>query len=272
MPEIAEVRVVADALKRQILHKKIERVNVLYSGIIESDRKSFSHILEGRSFENIETYGKWLIFNLGDKTLLSHLRMEGKYFFVPSDKDIGKHEHIIFNLEGGMDLRYSDVRKFGKMLIVDTDKTYETDCLKKLGPEPESSDLTNEYLLDKFKRKDIPIKTALLDQTIINGLGNIYANEVLFAARISPLRNSNRITKEECSSIISESRRIVKRSYELGGCTIRSYTSSLGVIGHFQDELQVHMKDGKTCPICGQSIKKVKIDGRSSYYCEKCQK
>lgn len=272
MPEIAEVRVVVHTLKKQLIGKKIKKVNILYSGIIAKDKDNFASILEGRTFTDINTCGKWIIFNLGDKSLLSHLRMEGKYFYVPSDEEYRKHEHIIFSLDNGMDLRYEDVRKFGKMEIVDTDKVYETDCIKKLGLEPESKDLTPNYLLDKFMSKSEPIKNALLDQSIINGLGNIYANEVLFESRINPNRESSSITKEEVKKIIDNSLKIVTKSYEMGGCTIRSYTSSLGVIGHYQDELKVQGREGKPCFICGSPIKRCKISGRSTFYCENCQK
>lgn len=272
MPEIAEVRVVASTLKKQILHKKITKVKVLYSNIIIGDVALFSKDIENRTITDIKTCGKWLMFELGDKTLLSHLRMEGKYFYVPSDEPIKKHTHVIFSLDNDMELRYDDVRKFGRMELVDTDKVYETESIKKLGLEPEDKSLTSKYLLEKFKNKKIPIKTALLDQSIINGLGNIYANEVLFASGINPQKDAFKIDDKEAQKIIDNSRRITSRSYELGGCTIRSYTSSLGVIGHYQDELQVHTKEVCPCPICHKPIKRIKIDGRSTYYCENCQK
>lgn len=272
MPEIAEVRVVANTLKKQILHKRIEKVNVLYNGIIIGDDKTFKKEIEKREIKDITTYGKWILFNLGDKTLLSHLRMEGKYFYVQSENPIDKHTHVILTLDNGMDLRYNDVRKFGKMELIDTDKVFETQCLKKLGIEPDDTRLTPDYLLEKLKKKKEPIKNALLDQTIINGLGNIYANEVLFWAKISPFRESSTITKKEADNIINASRKITKESYECGGTTIKSYTSSLGVIGHYQDKLTVQSREGQPCIICKKPITRSKISGRSTYYCKNCQK
>lgn len=272
MPEIAEVRVVANTLKKQLIDRKIKRVKILYPGIITKNKDIFEITLEDRIFTDIYTYGKWIIFELGDKSLLSHLRMEGKYFYVPSEEEYRKHEHIIFSLDNGMDLRYEDVRKFGKMELVDTNKIYETDCIKKLGLEPEDKKLTTDYLLSKFAKRKFTIKEALLDQTIINGLGNIYANEVLFASKINPLRLASSINNTEAEKIIKETLRIVKKSYEMGGCTIRSYTSSLGVIGHYQEELKVQSREGKPCYTCGNPIKRCKISGRSTFYCEKCQK
>ena len=118
----------------------------------------------------------------------------------------------------------------------------------------------------------MPIKTLLLDQTIISGLGNIYANEVLFASKINPHRKGKDITLKECSDIVTSSNEIIKEAIELGGTTIKSYTSSLGVTGRFQQRLKVHKKEGEPCKVCGEKIKKEFINGRSSYYCLNCQK
>lgn len=272
MPEIAEVRVVASTLKKEILNKKIIKVKVLYSKMIETNIEEFKTNLINCQIKDIRTIGKWIIFDLGKYSILSHLRMEGKYYFEPSDTPIEKHTHIIFSLDNNMDLRYNDTRKFGRMLLVKTDEVNKQECILKLGLEPDDKKLNEEYLLEKFKRVKKPIKDALLDQGIINGLGNIYANEVLFESKINPLKESYKLTKEECSRIISSSRRIIKESYKMGGCTIRSYTSSLGVKGHFQEKLKVHMKDGTPCLICNNKIEKIKVNGRSTYYCSHCQK
>ena len=272
MPEIAEVRVVSDTLKKKLLNKKIKKVTILYDGIIEGDRKEFIKNIECSTINGITTYGKWIMFNLGNYTLLSHLRMEGKYFYVPSNQCVDKHTHVIFSLDNAMDLRYNDVRKFGKMILVDTNQVFENKYIAKLGYEPDDERLTKYYLLEKLKGKEKPIKTLLLDQTIINGLGNIYANEVLFKAKINPFRSASTITMEEAKAIIGSSRKIIKRAYVCGGTTIKSYTSSLGVIGHYQNELNVQSREGKPCPVCGTKIKRCKLGGRSTFYCEKCQK
>ena len=272
MPEIAEVETVRNVLKEKILHKEIKSVNILYDKIIESDLNEFKSVLVGNEFEDILRKGKWLIFALKNHYLLSHLRMEGKYFIKDSKEKIVKHEHIIISFVDGTDLRYHDTRKFGRMKLIkksDLDKTTE---IAKQGKEPMDKDLTSDYLLSKFKGKRLPIKTVLLDQEIISGLGNIYANEVLFASGINPLKKASVVTKEECERIITSSKKIIKKAIEMGGTTIKSYTSSLGVTGHYQDYLCVHKKEGLPCPKCGRPIKKIKIGGRSTYYCEVCQK
>lgn len=271
MPEIAEVRTVASVLKKQILNKKIKNVNILYKGIVTNDINFFKKSLINNQILDIKTKGKWLLFYLNDYILLSHLRMEGKYFIKNKSDDINKHEHVIFEFED-FTLRYHDTRKFGKMTIIKYEELETFESLKKLGPEPFDKDLTKEYLYGKIKNKNISIKTLLLDQTIINGLGNIYANEVLFESGINPTRLGNEITINECQRIIDSSIKIIKKAVSEGGTTIKSYTSSLGVHGNYQKYLRVHMKENELCINCKNKIKKIKLNGRSTYYCSKCQK
>ena len=272
MPELAEVETVRNTLKKRILNKKIVNVNIVYGKMIENDLEEFKNILLNNEFKDILRVGKWLIFELNNHYLLSHLRMEGKYFIKDSFDDIQKHESVIISFNDGTDLRYHDTRKFGRMKIVKKEYLWDTEEIKKQGKEPIDSTLSKKYLKDKLNNKKMPIKTALLDQTIISGLGNIYVNEVLFDAKINPLRESNSITLAECEKIVNSSRKIISKAIEEGGTTIKSYTSSLGVIGNYQNYLKVHMKEGQKCPNCTNAIKRIKIGGRSTYYCDICQK
>lgn len=226
----------------------------------------------GLEFKDILRKGKWLLFDIGDYYLCSHLRMEGKYFIKNHDEEINKHEHVIFTFEDGIDLRYHDTRKFGRMNLVLKDKLDTVEGVRKQGIEPIDSNLTKEYLFYKFNKKSLPMKSLLLDQTIISGLGNIYADEVLFKAGINPLRLGKSITLEECDKIRKASNDIISEAIKCGGTTIRSYTSSLGVTGRFQQNLMVHKREGLECKKCHSLIKKIVVGGRSTYYCEKCQK
>ena len=258
-------------LKRRILGRKIKSVNVIYDKIVESNVDDFKKILPGLTFQDILRRGKWLIFDLGDYYLCSHLRMEGKYFIKPSSEEIVKHEHIIFSLDDNNDLRYHDTRKFGRMDLVKKEDLEKVEGVHKQGIEPISDDLTKEYLYEKFKKSNKYIKTLLLDQTIISGLGNIYADEVLFGASIKPTRRGNSIKLNECQKIVDASRKIILKAMEEGGTTIRSYTSSLGVTGNYQNFLMVHQRKGEECKVCHNIIKKITVDGRGTYYCSKCQ-
>lgn len=272
MPELAEVRTVKKALKNKLIGRKITDIIYRYDGIIKSDKEEFKNILIGRKITDIDNYGKWLYIKLGSYTILSHLRMEGKYYIKPSEEEYEKHEHIIFKLDNDMDLRYKDTRKFGIMILVKTKDIEKVKEIEKLGIEPDDSKLTNTYIYDKIHDSNKPIKELLLDQSIINGLGNIYVDEVLFASRIMPTRLGCNVTLEECERIKCEGSRIIKKATECGGTTIRSYTSSLGVEGTYQNYLLVHTKENEKCMMCGNTIKKIKVGGRGTYICDKCQK
>lgn len=271
MPEIAEVETVRNTLKKRILNKPIKSVNVRYTKMIESNLEEFKKVLVGRSFLDIKRRGKWLIFDLGDYYLLSHLRMEGKYFIKNHEEELNKHEHVIITFTDNTDLRYHDTRKFGRMNLIKKEELATAEEIAKQGLEPGDKNLTAKYLVDKFKKKRLPIKTVLLDQTIISGLGNIYANEVLFAAGIDPLKKACDVSLEEASRIVTESNRIIKAAIKMGGTTIKSYTSSLGVTGRFQQYLCVHKREGMPCLKCGTTILNMKVNGRSTYFCPKCQ-
>ena len=272
MPEIAEVRTVKIALKKNLIGRTIKDINIIYSNIIKTDLDEFKSILKGKTFKDISTIGKWLIFNLGEYSLVSHLRMEGKYYYKKTPEEIEKHEHIIFNLDNGYDLRYKDVRKFGVMILCKTSEVLSLTEISKLGLEPDDDNLNGDYLYKLIHNSNKTIKELLLDQSIINGLGNIYVDEVLFASKVLPMRKGNTISKEECKSIVNEASRIIKKATLCGGTTIRSYTSSLGVEGTYQEYLMVHTKVGDKCKICGTIIKKTRVGGRGTYYCETCQK
>lgn len=272
MPEIAEVETVKNTLKKKILHKKIKKVQVYYERMIESNLDDFKHNLIEESFIDIKRRGKWLIFETEKYYLLSHLRMEGKYFIKDKSEEKDKHEHVIFTFYDDTTLRYADTRKFGRMNLILKNELENIECIKKQGLEPGDKNLTKDYLLDKFRKKHLPIKTVLLDQTIISGLGNIYANEVLFYAKIHPLTKASYLTKEECALICEGAKIIIEEAIKMGGTTIRSYTSSLGVTGKFQQNLKVHKREKEKCLVCGKIIQNIKVGGRSTYFCPNCQK
>jgi len=271
MPELPEVETVKETLKKQVLNKKIKEVIVRYPNMIASPSlDEFISKIKNQTIIDIKRRGKWLLFELNDYFLLSHLRMEGKYFIKNKNDEITKHQHVIFRFDDDLELRYNDTRKFGKMYLVEKDKVFKEKPLSDLGKEPWDEDIDINYLKDKLKNKSIPIKTSLLDQSIIVGIGNIYVDEVLFLSRINPFKKSNNLSDEELSSIINNTKQILEKAISFGGTTIKSYTSSEGVHGRFQQELLVHTKE--VCPKCNKKITKIKINGRGTYYCDNCQK
>ena len=271
MPELPEVETVKETLKKLILNKKIIDVNINYPNIIEKPSKEeFIKKIKNQTILDIKRRGKWLLFELNDYYLLSHLRMEGKYYIKDKNDEVTPHQHIIFKLDDGKELRYNDTRKFGRMYLLDKDKAFLEKPLNELGKEPWDKDLNIDYLKDKYKNKKLPIKTVLLDQSIIVGIGNIYVDEVLFLSKINPYKKTNELNDDELDNIILNTKKILEKAIEYGGTTIKSYTSSEGVHGRFQNELLVHTKE--YCPNCNKKITKVRINGRGTYYCEDCQK
>lgn len=273
MPELPEVETVKETLKPKLLNRVIIDTDIHYPGIIEyPSLEEFKNNIKNQKINSLSRKGKLIILELDNYYLLSHLRMEGKYFFKTEKDQLLKHEHVIFKLDNNTELRYHDVRKFGKMWLIEKNKINEIGPLTELGLEPWDKNLTTSYLKDKFKTKKIPIKTAILDQTIITGIGNIYANEILFMSKINPLKESNSLTEDELERIINNTKKELEAAIKKGGTTIRSYTSVDGVHGLFQQELYVHGKENKKCPNCGTIIIKEKVGGRGTYYCPNCQK
>ena len=273
MPELPEVETVRRTLKTKIINKKIIAVEIFYPNIIvEPSVEEFKKNLIFQTIMDIKRKGKWLMFELTDYYLLSHLRMEGKYNLKSINDKIEKHEHVNFIFDDNTCLRYKDTRKFGKMYLYSKDEVLNKKPLNELGLEPWDDNLNINYLKNKYTNKRLPIKTILLDQGIITGIGNIYADEVLFGAKINPLKLGINITLEECQRIVSSAKRIIQEAIKYGGTTIKSYTSSLGVTGRFQEKLMVHKRENEKCKLCGTIIKRIVVGGRSTYYCEKCQK
>jgi formamidopyrimidine-DNA glycosylase len=270
MPELAEVECVRRVLKENIINLKINDIEIKYDKIVENDNNYFIDSLKGQTYKDILRRGKYLIFVLDKGYIISHLRMEGKYFYVPKDSMDNKHIHLIYYLSNGYMLCYQDVRKFGRIEFKDDSKLYNTFPISDVGYDPIlDKEIEINRIYDKILNKAIPIKTTLLDQNIIAGLGNIYVDEVLFKAKINPLRPSNEISLNDLENIIKYTKEILNEAIKNKGTTIRSYTSSLGVEGNYQNFLNVHTKT--ICPLCNNKLLKIKIGGRSTYYCNKCQ-
>ncbi len=269
MPELPEVETVRRTLLKYVLNKKIIDVSIYWDNIIAFPSIDvFKEEIKYEKIGNILRRGKFLMFELDNYFLLSHLRMEGKYFIRKKGDIRNKHEHVIFLFDDDTELRYHDTRKFGKMYLIKKEDVYKEGPLVKLGLEPFDSNLDIQYLKNKFKSK--PIKSELLDQSIIAGIGNIYADEILFLSNINPYVLATDLSLKNYDDIIKNTKDIFNKAILKGGTTVRSYSSLNGIHGLFQNELLVHTK--KVCKVCGSNIIKGVISGRSSYYCPKCQK
>ena len=214
MPELPEVETVRQTLRRKVINKTIHGVEVLHDKIIQMDVERFIERVIGQQIQEIERRGKYLMIELNDYYLISHLRMEGKYFLRPVGTTRDKHDHVIFTFSDDTELRYNDVRKFGTMHLKDKSDVFVGEPLEKLGPEPVTEQLSLAYLVDAIKKRTTAIKNVLLDQTVIAGLGNIYVNEALFIARIHPEQPANTLKKNEIERLRLASIDVIKRAIE----------------------------------------------------------
>ena len=272
MPELPEVETVRRALLSKLKGKTIKEITILHNNVFEGqDVSIIKNEIKDQTINDILRRGKWLEFVLDDYYLLSHLRMEGKYVYRKIEEEIEKHQLVLFNINNEFSLRYRDVRKFGKMHLVKKEDINKSP-LSKLGLEPWDKELSPSYLKEKYKNKSLPIKTVLLDQSIIVGIGNIYADEILFLSKINPYKKAKDLNNNELQSIIDNTKQILDKAIEEGGTTIRSYTSEEGVEGHNQNNLYVHQRKDEKCLVCDHVIIKDKIGGRGTYYCPNCQK
>lgn len=270
MPELPEVEVVRATLNQTISGKKIVSMECFWKPIIEGDLELFKKNVLNKRIIEVKRYAKYLIFVLENGSILSHLRMEGKYYYLKELDSSIKYIHVIFHFDDDTILCYSDMRKFGRMVYKNAQDVYHTPPLTKLGVEANQEQVDIEKVYEIIHKKNKPIKTILLDQSVISGLGNIYADEVLFKAGVLPSRLGMEITKTEVRKLLDASRFILNEAILKKGTTIRSYTSSLNVKGEYQNYLCVHTKE--ICSCCGSSLDKTKIGGRTTYYCSKCQR
>lgn len=277
MPELPEVENVRQGLNNLVVGETIAKVEVRWPRIIESPAvNEFSRRLVGQEIEAVRRRGKFLLFYFTDDVLISHLRMEGKYQLVePSATGQlprrTKHTHVIFHLESGKKLWYLDVRKFGRMSLVAKGEEFEHKSLAKLGPEPTAEDFALEDMQEFLTRRTKAIKGVLLDQQIVVGIGNIYADEILFRAQIHPVTPANRLTESEEIRLHEAIIETLDEAIANGGTTIRSYQNAFGDVGTFQEQLQVYGRDGEACVNCGNEIEKIKVAGRGTHYCPVCQ-
>lgn len=273
MPEAPEVQTVLSTLEDQIKDLRIEEVQIRYEKLIENESvSSFIEKISNQHFRQFHRYGKYLIFALDDYDWIVHLRMEGKFYLL-TDLPKDKHIHAGFLLSDGRWLCYHDTRKFGRMKLYLKQEDFQSfPCFQKLGPDVLDPSLKADYLYQAFHHSNRSLKACLLDQSLVAGIGNIYADEICFACQLDPRSRSKRISKKDCVHLVYHMQRIIRGAMRYGGTTIRSYTSSLGVTGRFQLKLRVHDRKDEECTVCHTLIKKIIVAQRGTYLCPKCQK
>lgn len=285
MPELPEVETVRRGLERTVVGKTVATVEVRVLKLFPQPQALIDKQLVGGTIAAAQRRAKVLLLRLDNGwTLAIHLKMTGQ--IVVRAKAAGfvaghpekvyeqplphKHTHVIITFSDGTVLYFNDLRKFGWMrLVASTDELFEA---TKLGPEPFGEDFTPVYFAAALKNRRIPIKTALLDQKVVAGVGNIYADEALFEARISPFRNASSLKKDEITKLFEAVKHVLKLGIEYGGTTFNSYINAEGSAGRMRDYLKVYGREGQSCRDCTGLVLRKKIGQRSTHYCPDCQR
>jgi len=285
MPELPEVETIRRDLVKQVLNKKIKKVTIKKSRLVKNPDNFFIKSLLGNKVSKIDRIGKLVIFVLKNNLyLLTHLKMTGQLIYnkknnltigghsFDSDKmDYpNKYTYIIIEFADGSNLYFNDIRTFGYMQIVD--KKELVVIKEKFGIEPLTKNFTINNWKKIFKNKKTNLKALLLNQKLVAGIGNIYADEICFAAKIKPMRQVNKLTDKEIVELFIQTKKIIRQAIVKRGTTFNNYVDTLGRTGNFVKYLQVYGRGQKKCKICAGDIKKIKLAGRGTHFCPHCQK
>ena len=288
MPELPEVETITQQLKKEVIGKKIKDVYLAVPKIIKNvSLNDFKKRVIGAKIQNVERKGKNIIFFLDNNyDLLIHLKLTGHLLIgnyqlknnqlLPLTKDlkepVNQYLHFGLKLDDGQWLVLSDLRKFAKVLILNHEELEEE--IKDLGPDPLEKDFTLDYFADILKKQKKPIKKALMDQKIIRGIGNIYASEILFEAKVYPFKPANQLDFEEIKRTYQAIKKVLKEALKYEGTSAEdeTYRTLYGKKGRFGEKLKVYQREGKKCYRCGHPIERIKLDNRSTFFCPFCQK
>ena len=268
MPELPEVETIKNELSPHIIGQKFTSVTVYDArAVLQPSVEEFCQKVPGKKVKSIERRGKYLIFHLSSgQALIIHLRMSGALLLNPEQQD--KYARVAFQLDSGSQLVFTDRRRLGVIWLVDDERA----IVGKLGPEPLSLEFTDETLANRLQKHRAPIKAVLLDQHIIAGIGNMYADEALFAARIHPLREANGLSAQEIRNLYESIRGVLCAAVSSKGASVDTYKRPDGELGTAQFNFSVAHRRGESCPTCGTPIQRLAIRNRGSYFCPQCQK
>jgi formamidopyrimidine-DNA glycosylase len=276
MPELPEVEHVARALQMIVAGRAIVKAELRRERLApDITPRSFSKRLAGTTVNFIHRRGKHILFDLDNRlTLIVHLRMSGRFMLLTSNSTDPKFAHALFHFSDETRLVFQDQRHFGLMKLVGTPKLFETKELSKLAPEPFSDDFSIDYLRTSLKSSNREVKEFLIDQTKVCGLGNIYASEALFLAKISPSKRTQAISKAKAEALFTSIRDVLDEAIQTGGASnITHENIGEGVYGTGSETAwSVYNRENEPCPNCGSPIRRIKQAGRSTYYCVKCQR
>ncbi len=268
MPELPEVETVTNEIRPYVLGRRIENVEVFWPGTAKGNTvEGFIGGLKGQTVINVRRRGKFIIWELSSgRRLLTHLKMTGALIVQDAAAPPPPYNRVEITLDNGMKVYFRDPRKFGRMRVVDHDKS-----LDELGPEPLEPAFTAEVLQSILKKRKSPIKPTLLDQTLIAGIGNMYADEALFEAKIHPLRAADNLSPAEYRRLHKAIQHVLTAAIESKGASISNYVRPGGELGQAHFAFKVAHKRGENCPVCKTALERIVVRGRGTYLCPKCQ-
>ena len=271
MPELPEVEIIVRGLRKNILGLKLTEFKILNKNLRYEIPKEMEVIYKNKIIKHIFRIGKYGILLLNGKShIVFHLGMTGKFRFSKKKTDNQKHDHIRISLNNGLVLLYNDIRKFGCFSIINNPISLYN--FKNLGIEPIHLKNYTDYLWDIIKKKNKDIKSLLLDQSFITGIGNIYASEILYDSKILPFKIASKINKKSFTKLLNSIEKILEKAISSGGTTIKDFQNIVGDLGYFQNSFKVYGREGLACYKCKNLIIKIKSKGRSTFFCSSCQK
>lgn len=276
MPELPEVETVAKGLEQALIGDSFCKIILRRENLRFPFPEDFAKTLSNKQIIRIGRRAKYLLLTLEDGTvLIAHLGMSGSFRIEKTPVDAyDKHDHVIFETKKGITVRYHDPRRFGFMLLTREDEMDHHPLLASIGPEPLGNAFSGPVLGERLAGRKGPIKTALLDQKVVAGIGNIYACEALHRSHISPQRISGAIKGDHADRLVKAVRNVLEEAIKAGGSTLRNYSTTSGELGYFQHSFKVYGKEDEACPTktCSGIIQRITQAGRSTFYCPACQK
>jgi formamidopyrimidine-DNA glycosylase len=277
MPELPEVESLRRILAKSAAGRKMVSATVREDRLRRAVSRDLPASVAGRAIQNVGRRAKYLLIELsGGQVMMVHLGMSGSLTHRRDGFDPGaldpRHDHVEFVLDDGSRLVYNDPRRFGLMRVMARSDLDSSEELKGLGPEPLGGDFNAGYLWRITRGRTAAIKNVLMDQSVVAGVGNIYASEILFRAQVRPTRPAGKVTRAEVARIVEHTGQVLREAIGRRGTTFRSYRDSRGQPGRFAERLRVYDRTGKPCPACGTAIRSVVVGQRSSFYCPRCQK
>ena len=274
MPELPEVEVIRRGLIPQLVDRTINRVVVSNRRLrLPVPRAKLNLYVQGNRVKKVDRRAKYLLVKMNNGALMVlHLGMSGRLAFFANGTRRAAHDHLRFRLDSGLELRFNDVRRFGSVQVLCPEEVEGSGIFAGLGPEPLGPDFSSNYLLGAARGRIRPIKNLLMDASVVAGIGNIYANEILFAAGIRPTLAAGKLEKKTWDRVVLASHLVLERAIACGGTTISDYLDSGGKAGYFQCELKVYGRESEPCPTCSNAIMRQVLAGRATFFCPLCQK